>query len=86
MKLKDLKEFIKDLPKEFDEYDIVNGEVGQLIDDAEDNLVFRVDKPIIALYVDEKSNEICFFHQTQEDVNNIWPENKDNDGDTEELE
>ncbi len=86
MKLKELIEFIEDLPEEFYEYDIVNGEVGQLIEDGEDNLVFRVDKPIIALYVDEQSKEICFFHQTQEDVNNIWPEKEDNDGDTEEPE
>lgn len=86
MKLKELIEFIEDLPEEFYEYDIVNGEVGQLIEDGEDNLVFRVDKPIIALYVDEQSKEICFFHQTQEDVNNIWPQKEDNDGDTEEPE
>lgn len=74
MKLKELKEFIKKLPSEMDEFNIVNGEVGYLdIDNEEldDKLVYRVDKPIIALYVDEKDKEICFFHQTQDDVNDL---------------
>jgi hypothetical protein len=34
----------------------------------ENSAVYRLDKPIIALYVDEKDEEICFFHQTQDDV------------------
>jgi len=69
MVLKELKEFIAKLPAEMDEYYIVNGEVGYIEPENEESLVYRVDKPIIALYVDRKSNEICFFHQTQEDVN-----------------
>ena len=74
MTLKELKNFISKLPSEMDEFDIVNGEVGYLDVDNEqldDKLVYRVDKPIIALYVDEKDNEICFFHQTQDDVNGL---------------
>ena len=69
MILKELKTFIARLPEEMDEFNIVNGEVGYLEPDNEESLVYRVDKPIIALYVDEQSKEICFFHQTQEDVN-----------------
>jgi hypothetical protein len=69
MTLKELKSFIAKLPDTMDEFDVVNGEVGYLEPDNEESLVYRVDKPIIALYVDQKSEEICFFHQTQEDVN-----------------
>ena len=76
MKLKELKEFLAKLPAHMGEFDIVNGEVGVLPSESGDeseNVVYRVDKPIIALYVDEKSFEICFFHQTQEDVNEALP-------------
>ena len=69
MTLGELKTYIAKLPKEMDEFSIVNGEVGYLEPDNEESLVYRVDKPIIALYVDQNSEEICFFHQTQEDVN-----------------
>jgi hypothetical protein len=34
-------------------------------------MIYRVDKPIIALYVDQHSQEICLFHQTQEDVTSL---------------
>lgn len=70
MTLAELKDFLTKLPTEMDTYDIVNGEVGYIDVKDEDSMVYRVDKPIIALYVDEQSKEICFFHQTQEDVNN----------------
>lgn len=70
MTLKELKSYVAKLPNEMDEFEIVNGEVGYLEPENEESLVYRVDKPIIALYVDKKSEEICFFHQTQEDVNN----------------
>jgi hypothetical protein len=66
--MKDLRGFLKKIPAEFDEYDIMNGEVGNF--EAEDGrqLVYRADKPIVAMYVDEDSKEIIFFHQTQEDI------------------
>jgi hypothetical protein len=58
-----------------DGFEVVNGEVGYLDQNDKDSMVYRVDKPIIALYVDEHSKEICFFHQTQEDVNNALKNN-----------
>lgn len=68
MTLRELKEFIANLPEEMDDYNVVNGEVGYIDIEDEDSMVYRVDKPIVALYVDTNSNEVCFFHQTQEDV------------------
>ena len=73
MKLSDLRQFLSKLPAELDDFDIVNGEVGILDPNDENSVVYRVDKPIIALYVDDQSGEICFFHQTQEDISKIYP-------------
>jgi len=70
MTLKELKSFIARLPIEMDSYNIVNGEVGY-IDGDDDNVVYRIDKPIVSLYVDEGENEICFFHQSREDINDF---------------
>jgi hypothetical protein len=74
MTLRELKGFLDKLPTHMDDFDVVNGEVGYLDEQDENSMVYRVDKPIIALYVDEKSFEICFFHQTQEDVNSALPD------------
>ena len=69
MTFKELKEFVAKIPEKMDDFEIVNGEVGYLDPEDDNSLVYRLDKPIIMLYVDEKEKEICFFHQTQEDVN-----------------
>jgi hypothetical protein len=42
------------------EFTVVNGEVGYLDVEDENSAVYRLDKPIIALYVDEKDEEIFF--------------------------
>lgn len=87
MTLKELKKFVNALPDTFDGFGVVNGEVGVLDGTSEDggeDLVYRCDKPIITLYVDEQSKEVCFFHQTQEDVNVVYAEDNKEDGDTKE--
>lgn len=67
MTLREVKEFINSLPPEMDDFPVVNGEVGYVEEDSEE-LMYRVDKPIVALYVDESTNEVCMFHQALEDV------------------
>lgn len=84
MTLKELREFLSQIPEEMDDYEVVNGEVGYIDIEDDDSMVYRVDKPIIALYVDQHSHEVCFFHQTQEDVNKIY--NPDQDDNTETAE
>lgn len=74
MTLGELKGFLLKLPKEMDEFYVMNGEVGYVDPEDDNSAVYRLDKPIIAMYVDEKSEEVCFFHQTQEDVNNLLPD------------
>lgn len=84
-----MKEFLNGLPEEFDEYYVVNGEVGTKKNDDNDkeDIVYRCDKPIISIYIDEESDEICMLHQTREDVAEIYDfeeEEKKENGDTEE--
>ncbi len=79
MTLGELKNFVSQLPESMNDYEVVNGEVGYLDPTDDDSAVYRVDKPIIALYVDKTTSEVCFFHQTRDDVNNIMP-NLDLDG------
>jgi hypothetical protein len=68
MTLNELKKFVNGLPEEMGEWSVVNGEVGYLDPSDNNSMVYRLDKPIIALFVDESSQEICLFHQTQDDV------------------
>lgn len=79
-----MKEFLNGLPEEFDEYFVVNGEVGtKKTDDDKEDIVYRCDKPVISIFVDEESDEICLLHQTREDVAEIYDfeaeEKKDNE-------
>ncbi|KWX82116.1 hypothetical protein AWW74_12630 [Streptococcus pneumoniae] len=68
MQLRDLRKFVNSLGKELDEYEMVNGEMGLVDPKNTNSAIYRVDKPIIALYVDDNSKEVCMFHQTQEDL------------------
>lgn len=81
MILADLREFLKQVPNTYDNYEIVNGEVGYLDPENEDGLSYRIDKPIVALYVDDHSKEVCFFHQTRESIDKFYK--KDSDESTE---
>lgn len=77
MTLEELINFLNSLPKEFATYGVVNGEVGVLkgsSEEGKEDLVYRCDKPIVSVYVDEQSKEICFFHQTQEEVTEVGGE------------
>ena len=93
MTLEELKKFLNSLPERFDTYGIVNGEVGTVPsedgkEDEEGEVVYRCDKPIVTLYVDENTKEVCFFHQTDKEVTEIAGEgyfgSDDLDGTTEE--
>jgi hypothetical protein len=70
MTLKYLKDWVNSLPEEFDEYPVVNGEASIMGDD----IVYRVDKPIMSLDVDEETKEILLLHQLPEEINVILGE------------
>jgi len=78
MTLAELKEFINNLPKDMDNFIVVNGEYGFLNPNDENSLVYRVDKPVLMITVDENDKEILLLHQTREDVKTIM-----NDGNSE---
>jgi phage regulator Rha-like protein len=75
MTLRELKDFMSKLPEEMDNFMVVNGEVGYLDPEDENTMVYRVDNPIVTLYVDEQTQEICMFHQTKEDVTEVLKNN-----------
>lgn len=70
--IKELKTFLATLPIEFDEFNMSNGEFGRV--ESEEGFYYRLDKPIITLYVDENSKELCFLHQSQEEIDKIQAE------------
>lgn len=80
MQLKDLREFISQIPAKFDEYELVNGEYTLLDPDDPNSLAYRLDKPIIVMVVDEQTKEVCMLHQTEEEMSNIL--NKNDEGTT----
>ena len=58
MKLKKIKKWIESLPNNFLEFGVVAAETGKL--KSTGNL-YRYDKPIITLSVDEENEEILFL-------------------------
>jgi len=64
--IKELKAFLDGLPKEFDDFGLVNGEVIGL-----DEYYVRVDKPIIHLEIDETTKEFMLFHQSEKELEEI---------------
>jgi hypothetical protein len=62
MKLKEIKKWIESLPEKFLEFEVMNGEYGELI--KEDEITYRLDKPITALTVDEENKEIIFLNDS----------------------
>jgi hypothetical protein len=71
MKLSELKEFINTLPTEMDDFTVVNGEYGFMDPENEEGFIYRVDKPVLAINVDEKDMEVVLLHQTREDLTNV---------------
>ena len=71
MKLSELKEFINSLPAEMDDFIVVNGEYGFIDPENEEGFIYRVDKPVLAINVDDKDMEVVLLHQIREDLTNV---------------
>ena len=71
MILAELKQFINSIPSDMDEFNVVNGEFGLVDPEDDDSVIYRVDKPVLIITVDEQSREVVFLHQTREDVNSF---------------
>ena len=64
MTLKELKDWVTNLPEKFNEYIVVNGEYGSL--DGE--YMYRVDKPVTTLTVDEDTKEIVILNDMESEL------------------
>lgn len=67
MTLRELKNWLDKLPEHMLDFTIVNGEVGML--DGE--YMYRIDKPITTLTVDEENKEVVILNDSQETEDNI---------------
>lgn len=72
MILSELKDWINKLPDEFLEFNVVNGEEGQL----DGKYFYRLDKPIVSLLIDEVSKEFVLLNPkedplSEDDINEI---------------
>jgi hypothetical protein len=67
MTLRELKTWLDKLPEEFLDFNVVNGEVGML--DGE--YMYRLDKPVTTLTVDEENKEVIILNDSQETEDHI---------------
>jgi hypothetical protein len=67
MTLKELKNWLDKLPEEFMDFSVVNGEVGML----EGQYMYRLDKPVTTLTVDQENKEIVILNDSQETEDHI---------------
>jgi hypothetical protein len=67
MKLKELKEFLNQIPAELDDYDVDNSE---FIESNEDGVKYRLDKPVVAVYVREDTKEVLLMNAPMEQYEN----------------
>ena len=68
MTLKELKEFVNRLPDTFDDYEVENAEYmgsNSVGGDSED-VKYRLDKPVIAIYVREDNKELLLMNAPME--------------------
>lgn len=59
MKIRELEEFLKNLPQEFKEFDIAI----RSFDAEEDGNTYMYDLPIISGFVDEENRELCLLDE-----------------------
>ena len=64
MKLIELKNWINNLPDTFNDYKVVNGEVGKL----DEKYHYRVDNPLTTLMVDEETKEVVLMNDSDADI------------------
>jgi hypothetical protein len=68
IKLKEVRDWIDTLPKEFLEFDVVNAEEGLLTEDGE--YTYRMDKPVVSLNVHVENQEILILNQNKDEETN----------------
>lgn len=64
--IKELKDYVNNLPSEFDEFHLVNGEVIGV-----DEYFVRTDRPIVHLEVDIETKELMMLHQSESELEEV---------------
>jgi len=63
MTLRELKEFVNRLPDTFNDYEVENAEY---TGSKGDDVMYRLDKPVVAIYVREDTKEILLMNAPME--------------------
>ena len=63
MTLRELKEFVNRLPDTFNDYEVENAEY---IGSNGDDVMYRIDKPVVAIYVKEDTKEVLLMNTPME--------------------
>ena len=63
MTLGELKEFVNRLPDTFNDYEVENAEY---TGSNGDDVMYRLDKPVVAIYVKEDTKEILLMNASME--------------------
>jgi len=67
MKLKDLIEFLNQIPAELADYDV---DIAEMIESDETGVKYRLDKPVVAVYVREDTKEVLLMNAPIEQYEN----------------
>jgi hypothetical protein len=59
MTLKELKKFVNHLPDTFDDFEVENAEY---LDSKGDDVKYRLDKPVVAIYVKQDTKELLIMN------------------------
>ena len=60
MTLRELKEFVNRLPDTFNDYEVENAEY---TGSNGDDVMYRLDKPVVAIYVKEDTKEVLLMNK-----------------------
>jgi hypothetical protein len=67
MTLKELKEFVNRLPDTFDDFEVENAEyMGSETKGDGKDVMYRLDKPVVAIYVREDTKELLIMNAPME--------------------
>jgi hypothetical protein len=67
MKLKELIEFLNQIPAELADFDV---DIAEMIESDEDGIKYRLDKPVVAVYVREDTKEVLLMNAPMEQYEN----------------
>jgi hypothetical protein len=67
MKLRELLEFLNQIPAELADFDV---EIAELVESDESGVKYRLDKPVVAVYVREDTKEVLLMNAPIEQYEN----------------